>query len=394
MNKKTKITILFLLIILLTGCSKIIKFENIKQVRNGFHQINVAEKVNDGILYYDGDRVLYDINDNKTEIATEVKSLWREDNDIYYVSKNILYNYNLKSKETKRLVDKPHTILGKYNDKIISYSGSIIYSIDGTKKSKLFKDGYYLNSAVLYKNKVYGIPATNVYEYNLDTLEVNKVTKNPRNSYMKLINDDLWIVTTNKNKKKNNYTYYKMEDNKLKKVFTIKNVEYVFDEANTKDGMVIKTSKSFSESVKGNRLIYVQNDKIRNIDKNNEYEVIGIYNDQLCYYKNNYVYGTDQKNLKTFYLYNGKRSNKAFDLNVDYYDDIEGYEYNSGLLIAVIYEMNTKLYKYDGKTIEEVKQPNNLYRIISIDIIDNEAYIKYSDGEESLSVLGSIIDLK
>lgn len=56
------------------------------------------------------------------------------------------------------MAEKPYNILGKYDGNIISYYGRSIYSINETGKTKIFKDGYYLNSAVLYKNKVYGIP--------------------------------------------------------------------------------------------------------------------------------------------------------------------------------------------------------------------------------------------
>lgn len=386
--KINKIVSLFFLILLLMGCTNFIKFEKDPLVKTGFHKINIAEKTNNGILYYNGDKVIYEEND-KIEIASNVKSLWRENNDIYYVNDNILYIYNIESKTAKKLVDKPYNILGKYNDSIISYSGKTIYSIKGNKKTKLFKDGYYLNRAILYKNKVYGIPATNVYEYNLDTLSVKKITKNTKYSYIKLINDELWIVTKNKN----NYTYSKIVNDNIKKMFTIKKVESVTDELNIKNGMVIKTSKSFNESVKGNRLLYIYDDKIKMIDKNHDYEVIGIYNNKLCYYKNNFMYGTEQKNLKTFYLYDGKNSKKAFDLDVNYYEDIKGYEYDTGLLIEILYENSTELYKYDGVNITKMKLPSHIHRINGIDIIENKAYIKYTDGEESLYSLGMIIEL-
>ena len=37
--------------------------------------------------------------------------------------------------------------------------------------------------------------------------------------------------------------------------------------------------------------------------------------------------------------------------------------------------------------------PENFYSIMGLDIIDNKAYIKYSQGEESMDALGTIIDL-
>lgn len=154
-----KILILLLTLSLVTSCSKEIKFEISEKDINTFHKINVAEKINNGILYYNGSKLVYEESNNITEIANEVSSVWREKNDIYYNSNSILYTYNFDSKETKKLVKNPYTILGKYKDNIISYYGKNIYSINGEKKTKIFKDGYYLNRAILYKNKVYGIPA-------------------------------------------------------------------------------------------------------------------------------------------------------------------------------------------------------------------------------------------
>lgn len=89
-----------------------------------------------------------------------------------------------------------------------------------------------------------------------------------------------------------------------------------------------------------------------------------------------------------------KKSKKAFDLDVSYYEDISGYEYNNGLLIEIVYESNTRLYKYNGKNIEEIKFFDNVFRINGLDVIDDKAYIKYSDGEESMNNLGMIIELE
>ncbi len=44
-----------------------------------------------------------------------------------------------------------------------------------------------------------------------------------------------------------------------------------------------------------------------------------------------------------------RKKTKAFDLNVDNFETIIGYEYDDGLLIEVAYESFTMLYKYDGK---------------------------------------------
>lgn len=395
MNGKAK-TIIFLLLITLitlTGCSKTTDFNIIEEDTTGFHQINVAEKVNGGILYYDGDRVIYEKDSNQTELADGVQSLWREGADVYFVSQDALYLYELTSKETKKIVDKPHTLLGKYKDSIISYSGRNIYAIDGTGKTKVFKDGYYLNRAVLYHNKVYGIPAKNVYEYNLDTFEVKKITKNPDSAAMQLVNGELWIETTNEAKKKNGNTY-KLVNDQLEKVYTSKNGEYVSVELNTTGGQVLKVSKLFQESAEGNRLLYLQGGKVKQVDCDYFYDVIGTYNHQLCYYKNSYYYATDQENLKTFYFFDGKKNTKAFDLDVGYFEAIEGYQCYDGLLIEVVYEMGTDLYKYGGNMVEKVNLPEPVYRILVIDVIDHKAYIKYSDGEESFNALGAVVDLE
>lgn len=145
------------------------------------------------VLQLCGDKVFYDYNGENFLIKDNVISLWREDRDIYYNSNNVLCTYNFDTKEEKKMVNEPHTILGKYKDYIISYSGRNIYAIKGTEKTKVFKDGYYLNSAVLYNNKVYGIPATNVYEYNLDTLEVNRVTTWHDLSKIFMVSDEMYI---------------------------------------------------------------------------------------------------------------------------------------------------------------------------------------------------------
>lgn len=299
----------------------------------------------------------------------------------------------LKLKKTNKLVDKPHRILGKYNGNIITYYGRTIYSINGTEKTKLFKDGYYLNKAVLYKNKVYGIPASNVYEYNLDTLKVKKITKSPYLSDFEVINGELYIITEEKKKERINYTYSKLTDDGLEKLFDIKNITWVSDEKTVKDGMFLVTSKSYSDSVKGNQLLYVKDGRKIVVDKNYSYDIVGIINNKLCYYKNKYNYGTYDENLTTFYLYDGKKSIKVFDLDLGFFEDITGYEYDGGLVIEVAYESSTQLYKYDGKEVLALDTPEHFYSIMGLDIIDNKAYIKYSEGEESMAALGTIIDL-
>ena len=378
---------------LMTGCSKETKFKSVDRITTGFHKVNVAEKIDDGVLYFKGDKILYDKDGTIINIADQVSSLWRENDDIYYDSNNVLYSFNFETQKTNKLVDKPHRILGKYNGSIITYYGRTIYSINGTEKTKLFKDGYYLNKAVLYKNKVYGIPASNVYEYNLDTLKVKKITKSPYLSDFEVINGQLYIITGEKKKERINYTYSKLTDDGLEKLFDIKNITWISDKKTVKDGMFLVTSKSYSDSVKGNQLLYVKDGRKIVVDKNYGYNIVGIINNKLCYYKNKYNYGTDDENLKTFYLYDGKKSIKAFDLDLGFFEDITGYEYDGGLVIKVAYESLTRLYKYDGKEVLMLDTPKHFYSIMGLDIIDNKAYIKYSEGEESMDTLGTIIDL-
>ena len=378
---------------LMTGCSKETKFKSVDRTITGFHKVNVAEKIDDGVLYFKGDKILYDKDGTVIEIADKVSSLWRENDDIYYDSNNVLYSFNFETQKTNKLVDKPHRILGKYNGNIITYYGRTIYSINGTEKTILFKDGYYLNKAVLYKNKVYGIPASNVYEYNLDTLKVKKITKNPYHSDFEVINGQLYIITEEKKKERINYTYSKLTDDGLEKLFDIKNITWISDKKTIKDGMFLVTSKSYSDSVKGNQLLYVKDGRKIVVDKNYGYNIVGIINNKLCYYKNKYNYGNYDENLKTFYLYDGKKSIKVFDLDLGFFEDITGYEYDGGLVIKVSYESSTQLYKYDGKEVLVLDTPENFYSIMGLDIIDNKAYIKYSEGEESMVALGTIIDL-
>jgi len=78
---------------------------------------------------------------------------------------------------------------------------------------------------------------------------------------------------------------------------------------------------------------------------------------------------------------------------VGFFETIEGYEYEGGLLIEISYELSTELYKYDGGKVEKLETPSNFYSIIGLDIIDDKAYIKYSEGEESIESAGTVIDL-
>ena len=200
------------------------------------------------------------------------------------------------------------------------------------------------------------------------------------------------LPETNK-KERINYTYSKLTDDGLEKLFDIKNITWVSDKKTVKDGMFLVTSKSYSDSVKGNQLLYVKDGRKIVVDKNYDYDIVGIINNKLCYYKNKYNYGTYDENLKTFYLYDGKKSIKVFDLDLGFFEDIIGYEYDGGLVIEVAYESSTRLYKYDGKEVIVLDTPEHFYSIMGLDIIDNKAYIKYSEGEESMVALGTIIDL-
>lgn len=341
-----RIFVLFVLLLVITGCSQTVEFEAVQESNAGFHEINEAEKIDGGVIYYSGDKILFDKDGSTTRIADQVQTLWREDDEIYYNSHDVLYSFNFKTREAKKMVDRPYNILGKYNGNIISYYGRSIYSINGTRKIRLFKDGYYLNKAILYKNKVYGVPASNVYEYNLDTLEVNKVTKNPEMSFFEVTGENSYIIT----RKRGKIVYYKLTDHGLEKDFVVRNAMSATEKP-VKDGMFIATDKDYNEYTKGNQLLYVHDGKIKNVDRDYQYYMLDMIDKKFCYYKNEYNYGTYDKNLKTFYLYDGKKETKAFDLDVDYFETITGYEYEDGLLIEVVYESLTMLYKYDGKEI-------------------------------------------
>ena len=397
--KKTAGTLLlvwFVTVCLLLGCSRpnTIKFEPAEANTEGFHEINAAEKVDGGVLFYDGEKLIYEKEGKRKELADYVTSLWREDDSIYYISDEVLYTYDMKTKKEQKMVEKPHRILGKYKDQIISYSGRNIYAIQGTKKKKIFKDGYYLNRALLYGNKVYGIPAKNVYAYDLDTLEVSKVTKKKHDmARFFMAGDDLCIMMgyyKNKQMEIEKYEYYKVTDTGMKRIFTVMGNSYTDAAAIVKDGFfVTKTIEDYER--KGNRLFYVSEGKNRTIDEDYYYNLIGIYGQKLLYYKSTSYFYEDT--LKTFYLYDGIKSVKAFDLNVKFCEGMSGYEYEDGILIEVVYESKTYLYKYDGKTVKEVKLPEYIYRINYLDIIDGKAYINYSDGEESFERLGMIVEL-
>ena len=76
--------ILMLSLFLMTGCSKETKFKSVDRITTGFHKVNVAEKIDDGVLYFKGDKILYDKDGTVIKIADKVSSLWRENDDIYH----------------------------------------------------------------------------------------------------------------------------------------------------------------------------------------------------------------------------------------------------------------------------------------------------------------------
>lgn len=387
------------MLLLSAGCTQEpleIKIETPEENTAAFHEIDAAEKIAGGVLYYDGSRLCFDKSGKVTELADEVRSLWREDNEIYYESADVLYSYSFDTGSTKKLAKNPQRILGKYKDSIISYAGRSIYAINENGKAAVFKDGYYLNSAVLYKNKVYGIPATNVYEYDLDTLKVKKVTKNRHDlSYLSAIGDDLYIVTQRYQDlaaEKCSSTYFKLTDDGAEKEFALKNPAFSNDLEPVADGFFLSATLSRDDTTEGCKLLYIQDGKQTSIDEDYIFELVGISDNKLLYYKNNFVYGSFGENMTTFYLFDGQDITPAFDLQPGSYEAIDGYTYDDGVLIEISHESSVSLYKYDGQTLEKLDTPY-IFSIIALDIIDGKAYIRYSDGEESTDILGTIIAL-
>lgn len=387
-----KLLLILLILLLLAGCTKNEAYD----YKSDFHRINSAEKIDNGILYYKNEDVVYDKNDKETTIGKDVKDLWRENDNLYYISKDHLYKYSFNTQKSTNIADDPHYILGKYNNKIISYYGRSIYATDDSGRTKLFKDGYYLNNAILYKNKVYGIPATNTYEYDLDTLKYKKVSTDKHDmSGVNKIGDTYYMITQKYKDKTNtkvDYTFYKITDDGPKEEFKLNDIYHMSDIKAYNGGMFITTESDSDTSTKGDTLLYVKDGKTSVVDKDYSYNLIGLYDNKLLYYKNDSPYGSENKNMTTFYLYDGKNTTKAFDLDVRYFEDISGFEYDGGVIIDVMYESEDCLYKYDGKDIKEIKTPY-LYNVASLDVIDNKAYIRYTDGEESFDILNTIVKL-
>lgn len=392
-----KVWILFIMMFCLSGCAKEEYFESAQVDNAAFHEIEAAEEVDGGVLYLGGEILYYQKGDQLQTLADDVVSLWREGQTIYYVSNQFLYSYNFETSENVRMVKNPYYILGKYKDQIISYYGRTIYAIKGTQKTKLFQDGYFLNKAVLYDNKVYGIPAKNVYAYDLDTLEVQKVTNEKHDmAFLSKYEGELYIRTetfTDESCEQRDFTYFKITKDGLKKVLALEDLCYAPSLRFVKSGVFVTEEKGDEYSTKGNRLLFIKDGKNREIDRDYSYTLIGLTEGKLLYYKSDEVYGIESKNLKTFYLYNGKHSEKAFDLNISFYEGLQGYEYDGGILIEVCYEGSTAMYTYDGETLREIELPSDFWRLIALDIVDGKAYMVYSDGEESMKPCGTVIEL-
>lgn len=207
-----------------------------------------------------------------------------------------------------------------------------------------------MNCAILYGNKVYGIPASNIYSYDLDTLKVERVTTQKHDmADFFMANDELYVsmIQYKKNRDQSKYTYYKVTDAGLKKEFQLNGYSSAGVGEIVKDGMFVTTAVDDYDR-KGNRLFYISDGKKQTIDKDYYYDILGICENKLLYYKNESYFGSEQENLTAFYLYDGKNSTKAFDLDVGFFEGLYGYEHEGGILIEVSYESAVKLYNYDG----------------------------------------------
>lgn len=392
---KRALLVLLACLCFLTGCATEIVFEKSTVDDTSFHKIEAVEKVDGGVLYYSSRDILYEKDGSTEKLAENASSLWREGNDIYYTTDNVLYTYSFDTKTEQKLVKKPMTILGKYNGRIISFSGRSIYAIEGTEKTKIFKDGYYLNSAVLYKNKVYGIPATNVYSYDLDTLEVEKVTTEKHDySHIFMANGELYIRTERRkgDGDKFDYTYRKVTEDGIVTDFTVNGYTSSGFMSAGNDGMFV-SAISDDYDAKGSRLMYIKGGKSRTIDKDHYYIMLGIFDGKMLYYKNHSYFGSEQENMSTFYLYDGKSSKAAFDLDPGFFEGIYGYEYDGGILIEVSSESSSRLYNYDGETVTEVDMGSHVYSISNLSVIDGMLYLNYWDSEEDAYNCSTVIPL-
>lgn len=60
------------------GKPELVEFHRIEADVTGFHEINAAEEVGDGCIYFAGDKLVYMRNDVAVEVADNVSSLWRD----------------------------------------------------------------------------------------------------------------------------------------------------------------------------------------------------------------------------------------------------------------------------------------------------------------------------
>lgn len=199
------------------------------------------------------------------------------------------------------------------------------------------------------------------------------------------------MIQYKKNSDQSKYTYYKVTDAGLKKEFRLNGYSSASVGEIVKDGMFVATAVDDYDR-KGNRLFYISDGKKQTIDKDYYYDILGIYENKLLYYKNESYFGSEQENLTAFYLYDGKDSTKAFDLDVGFFEGLYGYEYEGGILIEVSYESAVKLYNYDGESVKEVDMGEYVYSISSLAVIDGKLYLNYWDGEESMERLGAVIE--
>lgn len=376
-----------------SGKPELVEFHRIEADVTGFHEINAAEEVEDGCIYFAGDKLVYMRNDVAVEVADNVSSLWRDGEDFYYMKEHNLYRYDLEGLKATKMAENVGEVLGKYKGDIITYYGRSICAVNDEGKRKIFSDGYYLNSALLFGNKVYGIPATNVYEYDLDTLKVKKVTKSPELSRLYDSGKDAYIITNDKLGWLDYVTYSAINESGTDKILREKarsaGTIYAAEE-----GMFVECAPTDEDVTSSIRLLFVENDGTKRVvDEDYTYYGMGVMDGKLLYYKNNYVYGTFDTNLTTFYFYDGEKNMEAFDLDVGSFEYITGYEYDGGIIISVSYESSEVLYNYDGETVRRIAEDEYMFAVADLDVVGDKAYIRYYTGLEDIGTAGLIVQL-
>lgn len=88
---KRALLVLLACLCFLTGCATEIVFEKSTVDDTSFHEIEAVEKVDGGVLYYSSRDILYEKDGSTEKLAENASSLWREGNDIYYTTDNVLY---------------------------------------------------------------------------------------------------------------------------------------------------------------------------------------------------------------------------------------------------------------------------------------------------------------